>query len=364
VSEPEAKPEGDRIYAAAHSLGPSSREVAQAIAAAVDYWGDRLVDGWDDWLDLACRVGDRLGTAALGAAPGQVIVGDSTSVNIYKLASAALDARPARRAIVVDDDEFPTDRYVVEGLAAARGLELRSEIDADAALVCRSLVDFRTSTVADAVAYTAAAHDAGALMLWDVSHAVGVMPVGLDALGADLAVGCTYKWLRSGPGAPAFLYVRADLHTAMRQPIWGWFGQRDQFEMGSGYDPEPDIRRFQVGTPPILGLAGVDAAAGAVEKEGIDAIRARSQELTSRFIDAIGDVEAEIATPLESARRGGHVAVRVGDAAAVRDALAQRNVIVDIRRDLVRFGFHPLSTSDHAVDAAAEAFLRARLASG
>jgi kynureninase len=336
------------IYAAAHSLGPSSPEVAQAIAAAVEYWGARLVDGWDEWLDQACRVGDALGAALLGAASGQVVVGDSTSVNIYKLASAALDARPGRRAIVVGEAEFPTDRYVLEGLAAARGLEIRREIDDDAAVVCRSLVDFRTSTLADAVAVTNDAHAAGALMLWDVSHAVGIVPVTLDALGADLAVGCTYKWLSAGPGAPAFLYVRRDLQAELRQPIWGWFGQRDQFEMGPAYDPEPDIRRFQAGTPPILGLAAVQAAVDRVAKVGIDKARATSLALTDAFI---ASVDGDVATP---AVRGGHVALRVGDAAAARDRLAADGVVVDIRGDLVRFGFAPLTTSVEEVVAVTE----------
>ena len=263
-----------RIYAANHSLGPPSPAVTRALADAIAHWESELVLGWDHWLDLAVRVGDRLGAAVLGAAPGQVIVGDSTSVNLYKLANAALDARPDRRAIVVAPGEFPTDRYVLEGIARARGLDLATKVDGSTALVCRSLVDFRTSTVADMVATTAEAHDAGAVMLWDVSHAVGIMPVDLDASGAELAVGCTYKWLSAGPGAPAFAYVRRGLHEQLRQPIWGWFGQRDQFAMGPAYDPEPDIRRFQAGTPPILMLAAVDAAVGVIEGIGIDAVRA------------------------------------------------------------------------------------------
>jgi kynureninase len=334
------------IYAAAHSLGPSSVEVVDAIAAAVDYWRDRLVDGWDEWLDLACRVGDGLGGALLGAGAGQVVVGDSTSVNIYKLASAALDARPGRRAIVIGDDEFPTDRYVLQGIAAARGLDIRNEIDGDTALVCRSLVDFRTSALADLNAVTAVAHDAGALMLWDVSHAAGIVPVALDAADVDLAVGCTYKWLGAGPGAPAFLYVRSDLQSTMRQPIWGWFGQRDQFAMGPAYDPEPDIRRYQAGTPPILGLAAVEAAVGRVAAVGIDTVRATSLELTQAFIDRVP--ADHVVTP---PTRGGHVAVRSDDAAGARDQLAEAGVVVDIRGDLVRFGFAPLDTT--AADVAA-----------
>ncbi len=340
-----------RVYAAAHSLGPPIPAVKAALAAATDHWADRLVDGWDEWLELACAVGDRLGAAALGVASGQIVVGDSTSVNIYKLASAVLDARPDRGAIVIAADEFPTDRYVLEGLAAARGLDIRRDIDAETALVCRSMVDFRTATIADVAAITSAAHTAGALMLWDVSHAVGILPVALDEIGADLAVGCTYKWLAAGPGAPAFLYVRRALQSQLRQPIWGWFGQRDQFAMGPAYDPEPDIRRFQVGTPPILGLAGVDAAVGAIESAGIEAVRASSLELTTRFIDGL---PADVVTPRVGSGRGGHVAVRMTDAPAVRDKLAAAGIVVDVRGDLVRFGFHPLTTDLSAVDAARE----------
>lgn len=342
-----------RIYAANHSLGPPSPAVTSALADAIAHWESELVLGWDHWLDLAVRVGDRLGAACLGAGPGQVIVGDSTSVNLYKLASAALDARPDRRTIVVAPGEFPTDRYVLEGIAHARGLGLATEVDRSAALVCRSLVDFRTSTVADMAASTAEAHAAGAVMLWDVSHAVGIMPVDLDASRAELAVGCTYKWLSAGPGAPAFAYVRRDLHE-LRQPIWGWFGQRDQFAMAPSYDPEPDIRRFQVGTPPILMLAAVDAAVGVIEEIGIDAVREKSLGLTSQFIDAVA---LEVVTPREPLQRGGHAAVRHPEAELVQEKLRAGGVIVDHRDDLVRFGFPPLTTTAADVSSAAEALL-------
>ena len=352
MSDSEAEPEGDRemqtVYAAAHSLGPALPQVTAAISAGVDEWAARGVDGWDDWLDLACRVGDRLGAALLGAAAGQIVVGDSTTVNVFKLVSAAIDVRPDRRAVVVDADEFPTDRYVIDGLAAARGLDVRRDIDDDTALVCRSLVDFRTSALADIDALVADAHAVGALVLVDLSHAVGAVPVALDSSGVDFAVGCTYKWLAAGPGAPAFLYVRRGLQEALRQPIWGWFGQRDQFTMGPAYDPHPDIRRFQAGTPPILGLAAVDAAAGvSVDVGGIDAVRAKSLALTAAFMAAVNNV----VTP---ERRGGHVAVRTS--ATVED-LRRRGVVCDARGDLLRFGFHPLTTTEADVATAAEALL-------
>ena len=333
------------IYAATHSLGAPSPAVEDAVRTAIDGWREDIVLGWDGgWLELSTAAGDGVGRALLGADAGQIVVADSVTVNLYKLASAALDARPGRSAIVVAADEFPTDRYVLEGLAACRGLTIRREVDDDTALVVRSLVDFRTSALADIDAVTAEAHAAGALMLWDVSHAVGIVPVALDASGADLAVGCTYKWLAAGPGAPAFLYVRRELQQELRQPIWGWFGQRDQFAMGRAYDPEPDIRRFQTGTPSILGLVAVGAAVGAVGD--IDDVRTRSLALTERFMSVEG-----VVTPIA---RGGHVALRRRDADATVRALLDKGVVTDARGDLVRFGFDPRTTDASVVDAARE----------
>ena len=217
-------------------------------------WGGRLIRGWyEGWLEWPEEIGDRLGRVALGAAPGQVVVADSTSVMLYKLARAAVAARPERREIVLDSGDFPTDRYVLEGIAAERGLELRfletpldggvtaEQIAAVAgpatALVALSHVNYRSAHIADAAAITAVAHDAGALVLWDLSHAAGVVEVALDDWGADLAVGCTYKYLNGGPGSPAFGYVRAAHHSALRQPIQGWIGRRDPFTMGPGTSP-------------------------------------------------------------------------------------------------------------------------------
>ncbi|MFF5234004.1 aminotransferase class V-fold PLP-dependent enzyme [Dactylosporangium sp. NPDC000521] len=210
-----------------------------------------------------------IAAGVLGVGDGEVVLSDSSSVNLFKLASAALDANPHRIVIVTDDDNFPTDRYVLEGLASARNLDLRvvrtdidegidparvaSALGDDVALVCLSHVAYRSGAIADMVAITTAAHRVGALTLWDLCHSAGSVPVPLRESGADLAVGCTYKYLNAGPGAPAFLYVRRDLQQRLRQPIWGWFGQRDQFAMGAGYDPVESIGCFQVGTPPILG---------------------------------------------------------------------------------------------------------------
>ena len=251
------------LYLDGNSLGRLPVATKARLAEVVDLeWGSGLIRSWESWIDLPMRCGDLIARSLLGAEPGEVVVADSTSVNLYKLAVAALDARPGRDVVVTDDDNFPTDRYIVEGLAAQRGLELRmlesdpvygpdldrlsAAIDGRTALVTLSHVGYRSAAVADMAAITALAHDAGALVLWDLCHSAGSIPVELTAAGADLAVGCTYKYLNAGPGAPAFLYVRRSLQESLRQPIWGWFGQRDQFAMGPGYDPQPDIRRFTV----------------------------------------------------------------------------------------------------------------------
>jgi kynureninase len=234
---------GGAIYLDGNSLGRPPAVVVEAVSNALHDWSENLVGGWSRWIDLPGTVGDRVGRL-IGAGPGQVVVCDSTTVNLYKLASAALSARPGRPVILGDADDFPTDRYVLQGLAEATGRELRllhgspteglsagevaAGIDGQTALVCLSHVNFRSGARLDLAAVTAAAHRHGALVLWDLCHSAGAIPVDLDRTGADLAVGCTYKYLNSGPGAPAFVYVRRDLQAELRQPIWGWFGQRDQ----------------------------------------------------------------------------------------------------------------------------------------
>src|SRR6266700_3143264 len=221
----------DLLYLDDNSLGRLPRRSMERLRTVVeDEWGSRLIRSWNErWMDLPLRAGDRIGEHLVGAAPGQVAVSDSTSVNLYKLAVAALDASPDRRVIVSDRHNFPSDRYVLEGRTA---------------LLSLSQVDYRSGALADMAAINAVAHRAGALTLWDLCHSVGAVPVELDASDADLAVGCTYKYLNAGPGAPAFLYVRREHQARLRQPIWGWFGQRDQFAMAQGYDPAPDLSRF------------------------------------------------------------------------------------------------------------------------
>ena len=329
-------------------------------------WGARGVRAWDEgWLELPLEVGDRLGAAALGAAPGQVAVGDSTTVCFYKLASAALDARPGRTKVITDLDNFPTDRYVLEGLAGPRGLDLvwleadprggptPAEVAAlvgdDTALVTFSHVSYRSAHIAEMAAINRVVRDAGALMLWDLSHSAGSVPLALDADGADLAVGCTYKYLNGGPGAPAYMYVRRELQAELRQPIWGWLGRRDPFEMGPGYDAAPGMTGFLSGTPPILSLAGVDEGVRLVAEAGIDAIRAKGIALTELAIalaDArLAEAGVSVASPRDPGRRGAHVALAHPGARALCANLIDAGVIVDFRRpDVIRFGLSPLTT--------------------
>ena len=361
-----ADPGDDRelIYLDGNSLGRLPETTRRRLAEVVgDEWGRGLVRSWSHWIERPERVGDLLGAELLGAAAGQVVVSDSTTVNLYKLAAAALDARPGRRVIVTDDDNFPTDRYVLEGLAAQRGLELRiiqadldegvsavalrEAVDADTALVSLSHVAYRSGALLDMAEINDLVHEQGALMLWDLCHAVGSVPIDLDATGADLAVGCTYKYLNAGPGAPAFLYVRRSRQTAMRQPIWGWFGQRDQFAMGPAYDPEPTIARFTTASPSILGLTAVEEGVRLLTEAGIDRLRAKGVALTSYLI-ALADAWLPgftLATPRDPARRGSHVSLHHPEAWRITQALIDAKVIPDYRTpDRIRLGPTPINT--------------------
>jgi kynureninase len=354
----------DLIYLDGNSLGRLPTATADRLGRVVrEEWGADLIRSWSHWTDLPFEVGDLIGSTLLGAAEGQVVVADSTTVNLYKLAVAALDARPGRTVIVTDDDNFPTDRYVLQGLAEQRGLELRLlrtdldqglDLDAlrdavgeDTALVSLSHVAYRSGALLDLTEVTEIVHAAGALVLWDLCHSAGSVPVRLDASGADLAVGCTYKYLNGGPGAPAFLYVRRELQE-LRQPIWGWFGQRDQFAMGPEYDPVPGIGRFLAGTPPILAIAAVEEGVRLLAEAGIDRLRAKGQALTAYVIDLAKAwlPDLALASPADPRRRGSHVVLRHPEAWRMAQAMIAAGVIPDYRTpDRLRLGPAPISTS-------------------
>jgi kynureninase len=330
-------------------------------------WAGRLIRGWtDSWLDWPQAVGDRLGRATLGAAAGQVVVADSTTVMLYKLARAALAARPGRGEILLDTENFPTDRYVLEGIAAERGLRLRwietdpatgiteqqvaEAVGPDTALVVLSHVAYRSGWIADAASITRVAHQAGALILWDLSHSVGSVVLRLDDWGVDVAVGCTYKYLNGGPGAPAFGYLRAEHQGLLQQPIWGWMGRRDAFEMAPGYQPAEGMRGVLSGTPPILAMVPLLAGLELVEEVGMPAIRAKSSLLTGfalELVDAyLAPLGVTLLSPRHSARRGGHITLQRGGFRDVLDELWKRGVIPDYRQpDGIRIGLSPLSTS-------------------
>jgi kynureninase len=351
----------DVVYLDGNSLGRAPRATVERIAAGVRAWSEELVEGWERWIGLPVAVGDRVGRAALGAAEGQVVVADSTTVNLFKVVGAALSATAGRRAVVADATGFPTDRYVLQGLAAARDLDLRvveradvaavaSRLDDDVAAVVLSTPAFDTGILADVPAITAAAHSCGALAVWDVSHAAGVVPLELDAWAVDFAVGCTYKYLNAGPGAPAFLYARREHQAGVRSPIWGWFGQRDQFAMDRDYGPAPGVARFLAGTPPVLGLLAVDEGAALVAEAGVGAIRTKSMALTQFLVECVDDRLAplgfRVLTPREPERRGGHVAVAHDDAARISAAARVRaNVVADFRPpDVLRLAPTPLDS--------------------
>ncbi|HKB27974.1 MAG TPA: aminotransferase class V-fold PLP-dependent enzyme, partial [Candidatus Limnocylindrales bacterium] len=287
-----AIPDPEVVYFDGNSLGRPTKAGVEALGQVGVRWADALIRGWDDegWLAMPQRVGDRL-APVLGALAGEIVVTDSTTVNLYRFAAAALDARPGRRVAVVERSEFPTDRYVLEGLARERDLEIRwldgdpteglttdvvkARLDGDVALVVLSAVNYRSAAIVDIGLVTSAARDAGAFVLWDLSHAGGSIPVELGANRVDLAVGCTYKYLNGGPGAPAYLYVRRELQDELRPPIQGWFAQVQQFEMGPAFERRPGIAGWLVGTPGIIGLAVAEAGIALTAEAGIDRIRAK-----------------------------------------------------------------------------------------
>lgn len=362
----------DLVYFDGNSLGrPPAAAIERVERFMREEWGGRLIRGWDEaWLQLPYEIGDQIGRAVIEAKAGQTVIGDSTTVLIYKLARAAVDAQlardPQRREIVVDRDNFPTDRYVLEGIAHETGCHLRW-IDVDltrgvsseqlaaavgptTALVVLNHVSYRSAYIADAKELTRIAHDAGALVLWDLCHSAGSVPVHADRWEFDLAVGCTYKYLNGGPGSPAFAYVRDDLHAVLRQPIQGWFGTADLFAMGPEYVPARSIRRFVSGTSPISAMIAMQETLAMIEEAGMESVRAKSIGLTSFAIDLadewLGPLGVTLGTPRDPEERGGHVILQHDAMREVTARLWQRDVIPDYR-DVggLRVGLAPLSTS-------------------
>ncbi|WP_436792785.1 aminotransferase class V-fold PLP-dependent enzyme [Actinospongicola halichondriae] len=355
-----AIPDPDVCYLDGNSLGRPPVAASVAAETVLHDWSHDLVEAWESWIDRPLAVGDLL-APLLGAASGQVIVGESTTVSLHQAVAGALQASPSRRVMVALRDDFPTDRYVVTGLADQESIEIRwadsadtarvvGLIDDDVAVVVASAVQFETAAVADVAAITEAAHRVGALVVWDCSHAAGAIPLDLDDRGVDLAVGCGYKYLHGGPGSPAWTYVADRHHETIRPTIQGWFGQRDQFAMGPVHDPLPGPAGWRAGTPGILGLEVAAAGFSTVADAGIDALRAKSVALCEVIIRAhdawFADLGIELASPRSNDDRGGHVALRHPEAATIVRAARLDKVVADFRApDLVRLGPGPLATS-------------------
>jgi kynureninase len=349
-----------------NSLGALPIDAAARVARTVQQeWGGDLITSWNrhDWIGLPQRVGEQI-ARLIGAQADEVIACDSTSVNLFKLLAAALAARPGRGTILTAEDNFPSDLYMAQGLAALTGTKVRAvpvdaieaALDEDVAVLTLTQVDYRGGRRHDMSALTAAAHRAGALALWDLSHSAGAIAVDLAAANADLAVGCGYKYLNGGPGAPAFLYVRRDLQAGLANPLSGWMGHVSPFAFAPAYQPASGLDRFLTGTPSVIAMAALEAGLATFDGIEMAALEAQSAALSQAFIAA---VEAScpmlrLASPSDPAARGSHVVFEHPDAYPIMQALIARGVIGDVREpDLIRFGFAPLYNSQADVTAAA-----------
>ncbi len=352
-----ALPEGV-VYLDGNSLGALPRATPGRVAAVLEReWGQGLIRSWNEagWIGLPERVGDKIGRL-LGAPPGTVIAADSTSVNVFKLLAAALGLRPGRRVILSQTGNFPTDLYIAEGLAALLGgshdlrtvaaEDIAAALDGDVAVVMLTHVDYRTGAMHDMAGLTAAAHAAGALVLWDLAHSAGAVPVDLMAADADFAVGCGYKFLNGGPGAPAFLYVAQRWQEAARYPLTGWLGHADPFGFHASYAPAPGIARAVVGTPSVLAMAALEVGVDIALRAPMEQVRAKSVRQAEVLMALVQDGCAglDVATPTDPALRGSQVSFRHPEAYAVMQALIARGVIGDFRTpDILRFGITPLT---------------------
>jgi kynureninase len=346
-------PEGV-VYLDGNSLGALPSGVQAAVLDAVSrQWGQDLIGSWNGngWWTLPERVGDRIG-ALVGAAPGQTICGDSTSVQLFQALTAAARLRPDRRVLLTDAANFPTDQYLADAVARLLGLEARRvdpaalEAGPDVAVVALSVVDYRTGELWDVEEITRKAHAAGAVVVWDLCHAAGALPMDLDGLGADAAVGCTYKYLNGGPGAPAWLYLPHRHQPAADLPLTGWMGRADPFGLAGAYEPAEGVARARIGTPPVLSMVAVEAALDVWDGVDLAAVRAKSLALGDLLItmaDGLREYGLTVVTPREGSRRGSHVSLRHEKAYELGQALIARGVVGDFRApDLLRLGLAPL----------------------
>ncbi|MEM7059385.1 MAG: kynureninase [Pseudomonadota bacterium] len=359
------------IYLDGNSLGPLPHVVRDRISQTINaHWGEMLIRGWNDadWINLPERVGAKI-AQLIGAPQESVVACDSTSVNVHKCVSAALAMRPDRNVVLSDTGNFPTDLYVAEGLLRQlnKGPELLladpesvlAAIDDTVALVMLTQVDYRTGRLHDMAAITAAAHHHGALVMWDLAHSAGALPVDLSGCRADFAVGCGYKYLNGGPGAPAFIFVRPDHAEHLDPALSGWLGHAAPFDFDLGYAPAPGVGRMRVGTPPILSMAALDAALDLWDDIDIHQVRARSIALCDQFIDQVETIAPDgalrLASPRDGSQRGSQISFHCEEGYAVMQALIARGVIGDFRApDIIRFGIAPLYTTEQDIKEAAE----------
>lgn len=349
-------PEGV-VYLDGNSLGclaHSARRRGETMIT--DEWGQGLIRSWlgADWLTLAGRVGDRIGRL-VGAKPGQIVATDSTSINLYKALHAALDMRPDRPTILTDEENFPTDLYILDAVARERGLTVRrvrpddvaAAIDGSVAVVALAHVDYKSSAIHNMAGINSRAHAAGALAIWDLAHTAGALPCELDLWKADFAVGCGYKYLNGGPGAPAFIYVAERHQRVARQPLQGWFGHKAPFDFSSDYDPAAGISRFLCGTPSIVGLSVLDGALDIFNDIDIAMVREKSARMVGEFLELFDEHLLPrgftLVSERDPERRGSHVSFSHPQGYRIMRALADRGIIGDFRApDVLRFGFAPL----------------------